>query len=168
MLLKQVIYFYGAMKKHLKSYTTYTRKERAGLLALFILLGILIFIRTTMHFWVHPDFEDVENKRLAEQWDSFKQKNAQIQFNDSILEAQRNWLDQGDADEDAKIPDTININTADSALLVRLKGIGPVTAGKIVHFREENGPFKTVDGLLDVYHIRDSVFAVIRKHLSVK
>jgi competence protein ComEA len=41
----------------------------------------------------------------------------------------------------------ISLNAATAEQLDTLPGIGPVTAQKIVTFREQHGPFQTVDGL---------------------
>lgn len=47
-------------------------------------------------------------------------------------------------------PGPIPINTADVATLEELPGIGPSLAEAIVRYRDENGPFVSVDQLLDV------------------
>lgn len=44
----------------------------------------------------------------------------------------------------------INLNQADPAMLVKLPGIGPVTAQRIAEYREVNGPFQAVDDLLNI------------------
>ncbi len=44
----------------------------------------------------------------------------------------------------------VNLNTADLALLDGLPGIGPVLAQRIVEHREQQGPFRQVEDLLDV------------------
>ena len=44
----------------------------------------------------------------------------------------------------------ININTASAGKLATLPGIGTTLAKRIVEFREENGPFQSVDELLKV------------------
>ena len=45
----------------------------------------------------------------------------------------------------------LNINTADEAALQeRMVGIGATKARAIVQYREENGPFSSVDDLLEV------------------
>ena len=41
----------------------------------------------------------------------------------------------------------VNINTASAAELDALPGIGPVTAQKIVAFRTQHGPFRSVEAL---------------------
>ena len=47
----------------------------------------------------------------------------------------------------------VNINTADQAQLMTLPNVGPVLAGNIISHREANGPFTTVDDLINVPRI---------------
>jgi competence protein ComEA len=61
----------------------------------------------------------------------------------------------------------ININTADVELLDTLPGIGPTTAQKIVDYREENGPFTSVDELLHIPGIGPSTLEEIRGLVTV-
>lgn len=42
---------------------------------------------------------------------------------------------------------TVNVNTADAAALEALPGIGPALAGRIIDFRERNGPFQSLADL---------------------
>ena len=44
----------------------------------------------------------------------------------------------------------VDINTADSAELQRLPGVGPATAQKIIDYRTQTGSFSSVDQLLEV------------------
>lgn len=44
----------------------------------------------------------------------------------------------------------VNINAADAKTLEELPGIGPAKATGIIAYRDEHGPFKTVEDLLDV------------------
>jgi competence protein ComEA len=47
----------------------------------------------------------------------------------------------------------ININTATAAELDQLPGVGEVTAARIIAFREENGPYRSIDDLIHVQGI---------------
>ena len=44
----------------------------------------------------------------------------------------------------------ININTATIEELMKLKGVGPNHAAKIIAFRKKNGPFKVPEDLVQV------------------
>jgi len=61
---------------------------------------------------------------------------------------------------DAAIAGPVNINTADAATLAaELTGIGEKTAAAMVAYREEHGPFKTLDDLKNVKGIGDQIVA---------
>lgn len=55
----------------------------------------------------------------------------------------------------------VDVNRADSVQLQTLPGVGPATAEAIISFREENGPFRTIEDLLDVPGIGPSKLAAI-------
>lgn len=61
----------------------------------------------------------------------------------------------------------VDVNTAGSAELQTLPGIGPVLAERIVAWREANGPFASVDALLDVSGIGPAVLGQIRELVRV-
>lgn len=62
---------------------------------------------------------------------------------------------------------TVNLNTASEQQLEDLPGIGPVTAAAIVQWRTENGPFHSVDDLLDVTGIGEKTLEQLRDHVRV-
>jgi competence protein ComEA len=61
----------------------------------------------------------------------------------------------------------INLNTATATDLEALPGIGEVIAQRIVDYRTANGPFSTVDELLDVSGIGDAILGSIRELVTV-
>jgi competence protein ComEA len=65
--------------------------------------------------------------------------------------------------EDGKV----RVNQADAVALDGLPGVGPVLADRIVAHREENGPFASVEDLLDVPGIGESKLGAIRDHVVV-
>lgn len=61
----------------------------------------------------------------------------------------------------------VNINTATTVELETLPGIGPALAGRIVEFREANGPFKTIEELTRVPGIKEAVLSGLRDFVTV-
>ncbi len=71
---------------------------------------------------------------------------------------------QGDASDH---PALININSATQEELETLPGIGSTTALAIIAYREENGPFLSVDDIMKVAGIKEGRFAAIRDFIVV-
>lgn len=61
----------------------------------------------------------------------------------------------------------ININTAAQTDLEMLPGIGPSTAANIIAHREANGPFATIEAIMDVPGIGEGKFEAIRDLITV-
>lgn len=61
----------------------------------------------------------------------------------------------------------VNVNSATNAELETLPGIGEVIAQAIVDHRTENGPFTSVDQLVDVSGIGDATLENIRELVTV-
>ncbi len=61
----------------------------------------------------------------------------------------------------------VNVNTATAAELEELPGIGEVISQRIVDYRTANGPFTSVDQLLDVSGIGDAILESIRELVTV-
>lgn len=62
----------------------------------------------------------------------------------------------------------VNINTADEQALQNLTGVGPSKAKAIVQYREEHGPFKSVDDLNNVSGIGDKSLEKIKPDATVQ
>jgi len=63
--------------------------------------------------------------------------------------------------------ETVNLNAADAdALAAGMVGIGPAKAQAIVEYREQHGPFKTVDDLLLVKGIGEATLAKNRDRVT--
>lgn len=61
----------------------------------------------------------------------------------------------------------VSLNSATTADLEDLPGIGPVLAERIVAWRETNGPFRSVDELSEVSGIGDALMAQLRTEVRV-
>lgn len=62
----------------------------------------------------------------------------------------------------------VDINHAAAGDLEDLPGVGPVLAERIFRYREEHGPFETVEDLLDVPGIGEAKLAALREALVLK
>ncbi|HEY7563396.1 MAG TPA: ComEA family DNA-binding protein [Acidimicrobiia bacterium] len=61
----------------------------------------------------------------------------------------------------------VHLNRATASDLEALPGVGPVLAARIVTFREENGPFETIEDLLEVPGIGEAKLSGFRDLLVV-
>jgi competence protein ComEA len=62
-------------------------------------------------------------------------------------------------------PGKLNVNTADQAELEELPGIGPSLAGRILEFRQANGPFKNLSELDAVSGIGPALMGNLRERV---
>lgn len=61
----------------------------------------------------------------------------------------------------------VNINTASMAELDTLPGVGPTLAQTIVDFRVQNGPFQTIEDLMNVPGIGPATFDRLKDMITV-
>jgi competence protein ComEA len=61
----------------------------------------------------------------------------------------------------------LDINTASTTELEELPGIGPTTAQKIVEYREQNGPFISIEDIINVSGIGPGTFERIKDLITV-
>ncbi len=61
----------------------------------------------------------------------------------------------------------ININLASQTDLEMLPSIGPSTAANIITYREANGPFATIEAIMDVPGIGEGKFEAIRDLITI-
>ena len=64
--------------------------------------------------------------------------------------------------------DTIDINSADKEVLMSVKGIGEKRAEAIIKHRNENGPFQSIDQLVEVKGVSQSLVDANRENLSIQ
>lgn len=69
--------------------------------------------------------------------------------------------------DDAENRGLVNLNTADSAGLQTLPGIGESRAADILSYREKHGGFRAVDEIMQVPGIKESTYEKIRDQITV-
>jgi len=65
-------------------------------------------------------------------------------------------------------PSVIDINTATAEQLEALPYIGRKTAEKIIQFREDNGPFRRVEHLMQIRGVSEKRFLEIQQFLKAE
>lgn len=61
----------------------------------------------------------------------------------------------------------ININIASADELSYLEGIGPVLAERIVEYREQYGPFESIDQIMNVEGVGEGKYKAIKDYICV-
>lgn len=61
----------------------------------------------------------------------------------------------------------ININTAEASELCLLPGIGETLANRIITYRDEHGPFKSLDDIMNVSGIGEAKFSAVSDMITL-
>lgn len=86
-----------------------------------------------------------------------------------IPETGEDIIQQSSISEGQQTKETVvDINKADEAELLLLDGIGPSKAAEIIKYREENGPFQSIEELTNVTGIGEKTFERIKERIKVK
>lgn len=85
-----------------------------------------------------------------------------------LFAAQQTSSTQSNANSTAAVAATINLNTASTAELESLPGIGKTAAANIVAYRTEKGKFKNKQDVVKVKGIGDKTFAKIQHLINVE
>ena len=63
---------------------------------------------------------------------------------------------------------SVNLNSASGDELMRLKGIGPALAHRIMTYREEHGAFDSIEEIKNVHGIGEQKFRDIKDRITVE
>lgn len=130
------------MRNMLRSFTSFNRTERMGIVGLLSVSAALLVAKATMHLWVKPHPVQVNDIHVSKA------------LADKIVQPQTSA--------------NININTADSATLTSIKGIGPALAHRILERRRNMGAYTSFDEVFSVYHFPEKTKAVLKEAVIFK
>ena len=74
----------------------------------------------------------------------------------------------GSLQEETTTDGKINLNSATELDLQTLPGIGPSKAAAIMEYRDTNGPFKSVEDLMEISGIGEKTFEKLKEHIAVR
>src|ERR1035437_10292778 len=98
------------MKKLIKSFTTFSRTERMGLVALCSLLLLLLTVRTTMSMWVKPSIDSLQEKKIIAAWEKYKRSQPLVAISDTVDQQKNDYQDAFD-ENPTPLPAIIDLNT---------------------------------------------------------
>lgn len=134
-----------SMKKIITAYTSFSRTERMGIIALLCIMFVLVAVRFTMRHWVAPPQPDVQYIALTNP----KKEVSSPSINNTIN-------------------NKINLNTADSLTLISLKGIGKGLSHRILARRRALGKFDNMKQVLEVYKFNQATKEMLMQHTYIE
>ena len=149
------------MPINFSSFIHYTRNERLGIVALSVMLVSLIAVRATMGLWVKPNTDPEKEKQLIEKWASYQQ----AQQPAPLANVERPAYEKENSNYTTPLPHKLNINTADTATLMRIKGVGKTTAEKIIYRRNNKGDFTHIKQLHEVGSFSEEHLTMLSAHI---
>lgn len=98
---------------------------------------------------------------------SLKNVEKRVDSKQELLDFSVDKSSGSDGNKKELLEKSINANTADIELFIKLPGIGIKTAEKIIELRNKRGGFRSIDELLDVKGIGKIKFGNIKKYIYV-
>ena len=142
-------------KNSLREYFTFNRRERNGVFVLFaIIIALILYLSFSNLFYRK---EPIDFSKFDKEISEFEVEQKRV--GDSVVASGKDLVFSGNHLVDSKYDHTgykkeiiiVEINSADTTELKRIKGIGSVFAKRIVKFRDALGGFIKKDQLLEVY-----------------
>ena len=109
-----------------------------------------------------PDFSEKIENEIAEF------KSLSFDIDESKLNDTQENLSKSDDIKPKISVKSININTTLKKDLLRLPKIGPITAERIIQYRDVFGPFKSIEGLLNIKGIGPKTLDQLKQFIQIK
>lgn len=151
------------------------------LIILFLLAVFLAGLVIRYSGWQRPDefdYSKTDEKFEQQVRDAFEkltqnelssEQNRKLALINSLSDSLIAEKDKKNAEElKDKFRVKININTAYTADLLRLPGIGEVTADRIIEYRQHNGNFKRTEDIMGVKGIGEKKYEKIKDLITVE
>jgi len=173
-----MVKLFRSLKDGVKGYLTFNYAERRGIMVLIVLILLTESVNALLPVLVKEEpcdlsqfkeeikaFEAALNAPDTLKKYEYRNTNNETRIKDKKqLPKRTSYTKKAFAE---RPPLMIEINTADSALLVRLYGIGPSFAGRILKYRGMLGGFFSTEQLLEVYGMDSSRYNGILENIHV-
>ena len=159
-----------------KDYLTFNRMEQRGIFVLLTILFLLVISNEVVPFIVTPKSVDLsgfekevvvfeKEVRIADSLEEQARKSKYKKFRSYPANPGKD--SSGNFKPYPKEVFVIELNSADTFELQRLRGIGPAFARRIVKYRERLGGFTEKSQLLEIWGMDTSKYNAISEHLVV-
>lgn len=102
---------------------------------------------------------------------TFEELQSQLQLQSdadiSMYHPKMRLKDQDQIQINSKNQQKISINTADITTLNQIKGIGPVTAKRIIEYRQQHGLFQRLEDLMNIKGIKQATFQKMLPYIKL-
>ena len=142
--------------------TVLTQKERFVFQFLIISVAIGLSVGTIQKTYFKPDFSEKIENEIAEF------KSLSIDIDKSKLNYTQENLSKSDDIKPKISVKSLDVNTASKNDLMTLPKIGPVTAEKIIQYRDDFGPFKSIEDLLKIKGIGQKTLDQLKPFIQIK
>ena len=139
----------NSFRESLRNWFGYSRRERRSTFILLVIIIIVIGVRYLFPTPVNP-VKDIPPDLLV-----YSEKSVDVE--EDTIEIRR----QNEVKPARQRKSLLEINSSDSAALVRLPGIGPVLSVRIIKYRNLIGGFVSVNQLKEVYGLKEETFDMI-------
>ena len=142
--------------------TVFTQKERFVFQFLIISVAIGLSVGTIRKTYFKPDFPKKIENEIAEF------KSLSFDIDESKLNDTQDNLSKSDDIKPKISVKSININTALKKDLLRFPKINSITAERIIQYRDVFGPFKSIEGLLNIKGIGPKTLDQLKQFIQIK
>lgn len=175
-----------SMKDLIKSYLSFTRRERIGLVALLALLLLLIIVKASMHLWIKPAIDNTQEQQLVAAWNAYKSETKNnisknyykadsskaklrtaevIHHPDSLKPRHYSTYQQPEQPKGTLFP--FDPNTLDSTGFRRL-GLRERTTAILLHWRNKGKVFRHKEELRKVYTLTEEDYQRLEPYIRIK
>jgi DNA uptake protein ComE-like DNA-binding protein len=154
------------MNPRIKDFFSFSKQERRGIFTLlFILFTLVTYNRLFPAFQEKPgfDFSEFEKEINVFIVEQQQQRDSADTFRKSSKPNTSRFYQQKNTSK----PILIELNTADTNDLVRLRGIGPFYAKRIIKYRKLLRGYYCKEQLLEVYGMDSSRFELFKNNISI-